>query len=149
MKRTLLLAALAAAIAGMGYVRLAPMDAAEWHVDPEGAERTGKPNDYMIGPGGDRDAVVLDGTTEDVMARLDAVAMAEPGTTRLAGSPDEGWVTYVQRSRLMGYPDAITVKAVPTGERTGLILWSRSRYGQSDLGVNRARLERWLTALGA
>jgi len=48
----------------------------------------------------------------------------------------------------MGYPDAISVKAVQTGDRTGLMLWSRSRYGQSDLGVNQARIERWLTALG-
>jgi hypothetical protein len=29
------------------------------------------------------------------------------------------------------------------------VLWSRSVYGRSDLGVNRARLTAWLAALDA
>jgi uncharacterized protein (DUF1499 family) len=32
---------------------------------------------------------------------------------------------------------------------SGLILWSRSIYGRSDFGVNRARLAAWLAALDA
>jgi uncharacterized protein (DUF1499 family) len=29
----------------------------------------------------------------------------------------------------------------------GLIIWSRARYGRGDFGVNRARVDAWLTAL--
>jgi uncharacterized protein (DUF1499 family) len=58
-------------------------------------------------------------------------------------------ITYVQRSRIIGFPDYITVKAVPmeTGlpeAGAGLIVYSRSRYGYGDFGVNRARVEAWL-----
>ena len=150
-KRKILLAGLGGllivAAAGAVYVRLSPMDPAIWHADPEAALRTGRPNDFLVGPGGDRAAILVDGPPGDVMARLDTVAMGEPGTERLAGTPGEGWATYVQRSALMGYPDAVSIRAAPEGGGTRLTIWSRSRYGQSDMGVNRARVERWLAAL--
>ena len=53
----------------------------------------------------------------------------------------------VQRSRVIGFPDAISVSARPDGKGSRLSIWSRSRYGQYDFGVNRARVERWLAAL--
>jgi uncharacterized protein (DUF1499 family) len=74
----------------------------------------------------------------------------------VAGDPDSLMITYVQRSRVFGFPDYITVKAVATestgegstvGSGAGLIIWSRARYGRSDFGVNRARVEAWLAAL--
>lgn len=136
------------ALGGAALVRLSPMEAADWHVDPVATPRTGKPNDLRVGPGGDRPAVVAEGTPEALLTRLDAVAMAEPRVERLAGSASEGRITYVQRSALMGYPDAITVEAVPDGGNARLHVWSRSRYGQSDMGLNAARVDRWLGALG-
>lgn len=153
MTRTILLGALGlvvlAALSGTALVRLAPMRAADWHVDPVLTERSGRPNDYRVGPGGDRTAAVARSTPEAALTRLDAVAMAEPRVERLAGSVAEGRITYVQRSAVMGFPDAITVEAVPDGEDARLHVWSRSRYGMSDLGVNAARVARWLDALGA
>ncbi len=143
------LVALAALAAGFAaYVRLAPMEEATWHIDPDGARRTGKPNDFLVADGGDRPAVISGDAPAQVMARLGAVAMGEPRTERLTGSVEEGFVTYVQRSRLMGYPDAISVRVTPEGAGSRLTIWSRSRDGQSDLGVNRARVERWLSASG-
>ncbi|WP_055086918.1 DUF1499 domain-containing protein [Jannaschia donghaensis] len=146
-KTTLFVVTAGVVVAGLGYIRLAPMEAEAWHLDPTTATRTGKPNDYLVADGGDRPAIVLPGTPEAVLNRLDAVAMAEAGVTRLAGSPAEGLVTYVQRTRLMGYPDAISVSAVPDDGGARLSIYSRSRYGQADLGVNKARVERWLAAL--
>lgn len=146
--RTLLLVTAGAVVAGLAYIRLSPMDPQVWHVDPGAALRTGKPNDYLVADGGDRPALAVAETPEALLTRLDAAAMAEDGVTRLAGAPEAGWVTYVQRTRLMGYPDAISVFAVPEGEGARLSLYSRSRYGHSDLGVNKARVERWLAALG-
>lgn len=132
----------------LAFLRLAPMAPEDWHVDPEAAERTGRPNDYLIAPGGDREPVVTAMAPGEVLARLDVAATVEPGVERLAGAPEEGLVTYVQRSRLMGYPDAISLRAVPEGDGARLTAWSRSRFGHSDLGVNRARVERWLSAAG-
>jgi hypothetical protein len=149
-KRILLFTAVAGIVLVAGgslYTRTAAMDPSVWHVDPELGQRTGKPNDILIGPGGDRPALVLDEAPAEVAARIDAIALAEPGTERLAGAPEEGLTTYVQRSRLMGFPDAISVRVAPEGEGSRVSIWSRSRFGQSDMGVNAARVDRWLAAL--
>lgn len=55
---------------------------------------------------------------------------------------------YIQRSALMQFPDTIVVRYIeqPEGHST-LAIYSRSQLGESDLGVNLARLERWLGKL--
>ena len=148
MIRRLFLAALAAPAAAAGGLRLVPMDPATWHVDPAAARRTGRPNDWLVAPDGDRPPVLSTHPPAAALARLDVAAMAEPGVTRLAGAPEAGLVTWVQHSRLMGFPDAISARAVPEGDGSRVSVWSRSRFGHSDWGVNRARVERWLAAGG-
>ncbi|WP_333831713.1 DUF1499 domain-containing protein [Rubrimonas sp.] len=141
----------AATAAGAIWFRAAPDDVAIWHVDPLAGMSTGKPNEARVAPAGasgDLESPVFEMAPAELMARLDAVALAEPRARRLAGDPAEGFATYVQRSALMGFPDYVSVRAVDLGEgRSALAIWSRSRYGHSDLGVNRARLERWMAAL--
>ena len=151
MKRFLVPAGVAAAAlvaAGAIYVRTAEMPAAEWHADPEITERTGRPNDFLVAPGGDAEPVRFDEGVQALMLRLDAMA-AERGATRIAGTPQEGWATYVERTPLAGFPDAVSVKAVPDGNGARLMLYSRSRFGHSDMGANEARVAEWLAALGA
>jgi uncharacterized protein (DUF1499 family) len=77
------------------------------------------------------------------LAALDGIIRAEPRTQVLAGSVEAGMVTYVTRSRVFGFPDYTTV--AQRGD--DLAIHARLRYGQSDMGVNKARVERWLTAL--
>lgn len=148
------LVALAALLAGFAaYVRLAGDDPARWHVDPITAAPTGNPNSWRVGPEGegqpvDAPAPVFALEAGDLAAALDRVALGDVRTKRLAGAPEDLWVTYVQRSRLMGYPDYVSVRVVPLGPgRATLAIYSRARYGQSDLGVNRARVEKWLAGL--
>ncbi|MCK0167175.1 DUF1499 domain-containing protein [Jannaschia sp. S6380] len=145
-RRTLLVALGAAAALPQGF-RRARMPPDIWHVDPFDGTRTGRSNDYLVADGGDRPPAVSPIAPLDLMRRLDKAAMAEPGTERIAGTPDDLWVTYVQRSRLMGFPDAISVRAMADGTGSRMAIFSRSRFGQSDLGVNAARVERWLAAL--
>ena len=138
MKIALLLLALIV-LGGMAYVRLAPSDPARWHVDP--GQVTG---------GGERRSVTLDGTPpRETLARLDAIALATPRTTRLAGSPEEGRITWVTRSALFGFPDYTTAATRTEGTATVLTLHARQRFGRNDLGVNGARLDEWLGLLGA
>ena len=48
----------------------------------------------------------------------------------------------------MEFPDTIQVDFLSLGEnRSTLAIYSRSKYGYSDLGTNRARIERWLSRL--
>ncbi len=77
------------------------------------------------------------------LAALDAIIRAEPRTHVLAGSVGEGMVTYVTRSKMFGFPDYTTVQQ--RGDT--LAIHARLRYGKSDMGVNKARVERWLNAL--
>ncbi|MEM6305679.1 MAG: DUF1499 domain-containing protein [Pseudomonadota bacterium] len=122
-------------VAFAAYVRLAPSDTARWHVTVEaGEDKTG---------GGSAVRVLKD--VDGALARVDSAMMAEPATTRLAGSVSEGHITYISRSRWWGFPDYTTVQVVKGQIR----MFARLRFGQQDLGVNAARLERVKRAVQA
>lgn len=140
--------------AGLLIIRTAGHDPDIWHVDPTNITRTGRPNDALAAPVGTTRAepdivlIPLHRPARELLASLDAVARAEPRVKVVAGSPETGRITYVQRSAIIGFPDYISVTAVETEAGNGLVLWSRARYGYSDLGVNQARLQRWLAGAG-
>lgn len=131
------------------WVRTAADDPARWHVDPAAGARTGKPNDALRGPvpNADGPAPVWAATPAEALQAFERIALGAPRTLRLAGSPEDGLVTYVQRSAVMRFPDYISVRAIPTEGGATLAVWSRSRYGHSDLGVNAARLDAWIAAV--
>ncbi len=134
---------------GVGFVlwvRFSRDNAARWHVDPMVAELSGKPNQYLLKPA---DAPVFDMDAAALAQAFDEMALAQPNVRLLAGSLDDLWLTYVQRSALMRYPDYISVRFIdrPDGTAT-LAIFSRSRFGHSDLGVNRKRVAAWIKALG-
>ncbi|KMW57563.1 hypothetical protein AIOL_002528 [Candidatus Rhodobacter oscarellae] len=135
----MLLALIALVLAFAAYVRLAPSDPTRWHVDPVAAKDPGQAGALI------RHAVPLSPT--EALAVFDALVQPAVRTARLAGSVEEGRVTYVARSLVMGFPDYITATAVPTETGSELVILSRLRFGRSDLGVNRARLQRWLQQL--
>ena len=139
---------------GLVVVRSAEHDPDVWHVDLADIARTGKPNDALAAPVGTTRVepdIVLSVSTKpsiELLAALDTVARAAPRVEVVAGGVEARKITYVQRSAIIGFPDYISVSTIETSDGNGLILWSRSRYGYSDLGVNRARLERWLGRAG-
>jgi uncharacterized protein (DUF1499 family) len=71
-----------------------------------------------------------------------------PRTYPRANWPERLQAQWVERSQIVNYPDIIVaeVVAAPNGG-TGLFLYSHSLFGWSDMGVNRARVDRWLSAL--
>lgn len=124
------------------YVRLTPVDAAQWHVDPEDVTPPTAPNFSLLAGS---EAVAINAPALAVAGRVQAVAEAE-GAQVVGGSLGEGHVTYVVRSRVMGFPDFVSLRLVPEEDTTRLHIFSRSGFGHSDLGVNTARVQRWLTA---
>jgi uncharacterized protein (DUF1499 family) len=97
-----------------------------------------------------------------LFAAVRAVADAQPRTYLAALYPDQLQAHWVARSAVFNFPDLITAQVLPAGpdanptarataRPTGstLVLYSRSVYGRSDLGVNRRRLVVWLAALDA
>lgn len=136
---------LVAAVALAAFARLAPVVPGDWHVAPdipgEGEAVLDAAGDYRI-------ALLRPESPAALLERIDAIALATPRTKRLLGSPGEGMITYVTRSQVFGFPDYTTVQAVPVQGGTRLLIHARLRFGQSDLGVNKARVESWLQALG-
>ncbi len=138
------------------FVRTASHDPAVWHVDPLVAANPETPNFHRVAPPG----TAADATTSvspvfraspaELAQSVDRFAMAQPLVERVGGSPEEGFVTYVQRTPMVRYPDYISVKVVDLGDGTSaLAILSRSRFGKSDLGVNKARMESWLAGIDA
>lgn len=151
----LVLAGLVVLVAAAGFIRLAPDDPRVWHVDPLEAPRTGRPNAWRVAPPGalvqiDAAAPVYALGASDLAQAFDARVQEEPRTTRLAGRPSGLWATYIVRSRHLRFPDYVSVRFLDLADGAStLAIYSRARYGRSDLGVNRARVENWLAALRA
>jgi uncharacterized protein (DUF1499 family) len=84
-------------------------------------------------------------TAADLRTAFAKAISAEPRLTAVASDDAEMTDRYIQRSALMRYPDTIVVKFfdLPEGRST-IALYSRSQLGHGDMGVNRARIERWL-----
>lgn len=139
---------IALAVIGAVYVRNANDDPQVWHLDPEGAKGTGKPNNFRVSPSGEGKAhqsPVFDMSPAALMTRFQKMALAQPNTI-LLGERD-GFATYVQRTKLVQYPDYISVKAVEVDGGAALHIFSRSRFGYSDGGLNRKRILSWLEKL--
>jgi uncharacterized protein (DUF1499 family) len=141
----LLVVMLALVLGALAYVRLAPYDAARWHVAPDPMQ-----------PGDTESAArfiaarEMTAAQQDVLRALDRVIMATARTKRLSGSVAQDMITYQTRSRLFGFPDYTTVTIQAAQDTTNLLLviHGRLRFGGSDMGVNRTRIIGWLTALG-
>ncbi len=133
----------ALALAGLVYIRLAPSNAADWHK---------RPGNSIMGHNALKDGHIfreaVPGDGRETLANLDRIIRGMPRTTVLAGSMDDGKITYVTRSKVIGFPDYTTVSIVEENGESILEIWGRLRFGASDLGVNPARIQRWLDALG-
>ena len=83
-----------------------------------------------------------------MFALIQVVAQGQPRTYQAALYPDQFQAHYVVRSALFNFPDLVMVQVETNGpDRSGLIVYSRSVYGRSDLDVNRKRIEAWLATL--
>jgi uncharacterized protein (DUF1499 family) len=147
-------AILLAAVAAYAVINLSGHDPARWHLDPVALTLRGTPNEYLAAVPGTTAApphllaAVHPQSPRALLACFDAIARARPRVAVVAGDIDSLMITYVQRSRIVGFPDYLTVKAVSTEGGAGLIVYSRSRYGHGDFGVNLARVVAWLNDLG-
>ncbi|MHA3978581.1 DUF1499 domain-containing protein [Halovulum sp. GXIMD14794] len=169
-------------------VRTVTHDPAIWHVEPLQALPSDSPNDYRVALTEftehrvDREAPVYAADARTLAAAFDEFVMAQPRVERVAGTVDEAWLTYVQRTETLMMPDYISVRfydldpevaeaqeaetaqATTEGDdasdgeasaivqtsaepRASIALYSRSRFGYGDMGVNEARVTAWMRAL--
>jgi len=145
-------------VIGAFYVRAvsASHDPAEWHVDPLTAMRPATPNTYYVAPQAMvQDTVDLEAPVYAVPAEVMAKAFADyvltqPNIIPLASDEGGLWATYVQRTPVLKMPDYISVKFVDLdGGRSTIAIYSRSRFGYGDMGVNKARVDLWLQSMSS
>jgi uncharacterized protein (DUF1499 family) len=116
-------------------------------------ERPATPNTALAAPAGFTPAPdIVVPSYKLPPARLYALARAmaasQPRTFASASYDDRLQADWVVRSRVFNFPDLVTLQVIRSGtEGSTLVLYSRSVYGHSDLGVNKARLTAWLAAL--
>jgi uncharacterized protein (DUF1499 family) len=122
-------------------------------VDPTEVQPPDRPSHFLMCPPGRCAATpaaaspVLDRPVDEVERAWLAVVAAAPRTEQLAHDPDRHLYLFVQRTRLIGFPDLIAVRFLDAGGGATLAVYSRSVYGYWDLGVNRRRIEDWLARL--
>ncbi len=132
------------AVAGVAYVRLSPTDLATYHIAPMATEAgdTAGANSFKA-------ARQITTPPADILTVVQTIASGTENTQLVAGSVGEKLMTFETRSALMGYPDYTTATVLDGPEGPLLVIVARSRFGQSDMGVNRARVEDWLSQMGA
>ncbi len=118
------------------YVRFGPEDVSVYHRIPVAGDV-----DDVQAIGG---FIARRDATASQASHLDKIIQNSPRTERISGSIEEGLVTYRSRTRWIGFPDYINL-AFGGGE---IIIEGRLRFGRSDIGVNRKRIESWLEAAG-
>jgi uncharacterized protein (DUF1499 family) len=124
-------------------------------VDFASLERKSTPNQYIVAPPGatpraqpDAESPIFPVPPERLRDAVIAVVADVPRTAILERSPDGLALTVVQRSAVFRFPDYIGIQILPASEGSStLAIYSRSRFGYSDMGVNRKRIEVWLAAI--
>lgn len=86
---------------------------------------------------------------QDLMTKVQALVAAEPRTKLVAKDEALQQLVFVQRSRVFRFPDTIRIQVVKRGAGSSIIIYSRSNYGDSDLGVNKKRVGEWLAKISA
>lgn len=125
-------------------------------VDFATLQRAPAPNQYLLCPKdmcaaeADGAAPVFNMTSDQLKIAWEELLAEAPRVRVLRRDVTNKQIDYVQRTRLMHFPDLITVRFIPVDDtHATMAIYSRSIYGKGDMGVNRARVEGWLAQLKA
>ena len=93
---------------------------------------------------------MFDVPVEQLQVAWDEMLAEQPRLQVLRREVTNVQIDYVQRTRLLRFPDLVTVRFVPIDDaHSTLAIFSRSVWGKADMGVNRIRVEEWLARLKA
>jgi uncharacterized protein (DUF1499 family) len=119
-------------------------------------QRGPDPNQYLLCPKDmctaqtDGEAPVFDVPVEQLQVAWDEMLAEQPRLQVLRRDVTNIQIDYVQRTRLLRFPDLVTVRFVPIDDtHSTLAIYSRSVWGKGDMGVNRIRVEEWLARVKA
>lgn len=130
------------AIIAFIVLRYAPVDHEEFHDDPAEPDPQ-RAEVRLIG----LDAPRFPAPAAEVLEEFAAIALRDQGVHIAAGDLDEGMITFVARSKILGLRDYITVKAVDEVGASKLAILARPKGRLFGGHANAARLDRWLQEL--
>ena len=130
------------------WAQFGPADLGD--VDFATLERRDTPNDALAclpaycAAKADIAAPVIARPFGDVFLAVQDAVVHEPGLEQVDADSGQGTLRFVQRSKLLGFPDTINVKVVSTEDGgSAVLIYSRSQLGKGDMGVNLERVKRW------
>ncbi len=125
-------------------------------IDPTAIVRPATPNTALAAPTGftpppDLTTPLYNVPQAVLFADVEKLAAGETRTYTQHIFADRMQAQYVVRSAAFNFPDLVMAQVLPGPDAASarLVLWSRSVYGHSDFGVNKARLRAWLNTLAA
>ena len=120
------------------------------------ATLTARPNQFLACPAGycaDTPHMIsptFPVTRAELATAWDAMMDGKTRFRQLATHDESDRRQYEERSKLIGFPDRISVQFLPLSPDTSSVaVYSRSKYGYSDMGVNEARVGRLMAELKA
>ena len=119
-------------------------------------EKATSPNRFLLAPEGllqaseaDAAAPTFTASPTEVFAALRAIVEAESAYGDVAVDETSLAIRFVATVPVFGFKDDVDAVVMPAGTGSTLAIYSRSRVGYGDFGVNRKRVNRILTALEA
>ena len=113
-----------------------------------------KRNQYLVTPDdycsarAHMDSPTFDLSVEELRERWMTMIASQPRVETRKADDAAMQYEFIQRTKLLRFPDIITVRFIPLEQRRStLAVYSRSRYGRRDFGVNKDRVLAWLEAL--
>ena len=113
-----------------------------------------KRNQYLVSPNNYCSArahlasPTYDLSVEELRERWMTMIASQPRIETRKADEEAMQYEFIQRTKFMRFPDIITVRFIPLEQqRSTLAVYSRSRYGRRDFGVNEDRVRAWLGAL--
>jgi len=130
---------------GLFVFRFWPVSVSDISDDPFNTKPPQKPN-YYISTDVEGEFAI---PAIELQTAIEALIAKQPRLKEVSRSDAAGFqATYVVRSFIMGFPDFLSIKIEEDTPTTSTIkLFSRSKFGYSDLGVNRKRIQGLLFAL--
>lgn len=121
-------------------------------IDFQDFELPTSPNSYYVAPAEfsqakpDSISPVYDVSVE-ALHKFWGMMIAEQARVKLVAKSQYQF-SYVQRTKWLRFPDYIEVKLITVStHQSSIAIFSRSKYGYSDFGVNKNRINLWLDLL--
>tara|TARA_Y100001970_G_scaffold294373_1_gene452179 strand:- start:86438 stop:86839 length:402 start_codon:yes stop_codon:yes gene_type:complete len=119
------------------------------HLNPPGT-----PNNFFAAPQSlgnkqsNYDSPVFVTDNHSIIDALYKIATSEPRTKLLKIDRDKGRMEFLQRSLIFRFPDYIDLEILEIEDNyCSVNIYSRSKYGSYDFGVNKKRVVRWMENL--